>query len=120
MINNVSLLYSLQKNYINKTCSSCFEKMFLFVKIFCQLKRKVIENKQAFGALMQKTTPLKPRPHDRKTASQTQLGASVTQKPACRSGTSNVGVLSQRLQSPAISITPAMITLGCLRSARLP
>ena len=30
------LLYILEKNYINKTCRSYFEKMFLFVKIFCQ------------------------------------------------------------------------------------
>ena len=36
---------------------------------------------------------LKPRPHNRKTASQMQLAASLTQKLACRSGTSNVGVL---------------------------
>ena len=30
------LLYILEKNYINKTFRSCFEKMFLFVKILCQ------------------------------------------------------------------------------------
>ena len=47
---------------------------------------------------------LKPRPHDRKTASQTQLAASLTQKLEGRSGTSNVGVLSPRLQSrPSVS-----------------
>ena len=53
---------------------------------------------------------LKPRPHDRKTTSQTQLAASLTQKLEGRSGTSNVGVLSPRLQSPAISMKLAMIT----------
>ena len=36
----------------------------------------------------------KPCPHDRKTASQTQLAASLKQKLVCRSGPSNVGVLS--------------------------
>ena len=35
-INTSFLLYILEKNDINKTCRSCFEKMFLFVKIFCQ------------------------------------------------------------------------------------
>ena len=40
---------------------------------------------------------VKPRPHDRKTASQrTQLAASLTHKRACRIGTSDVGVLSPR------------------------
>ena len=32
-INIVILLYILEKNYINKTCRSCFEKMFLFMKV---------------------------------------------------------------------------------------
>ena len=47
---------------------------------------------------------IKPRTHDRKTASQTRLAASVTQKVACPSGPSYVGALSPvspRLQSPA-------------------
>ena len=35
-INKKKILYILEKNYINKTCRSCFEKMCLFVKIFCQ------------------------------------------------------------------------------------
>ena len=35
-VNNFYLLYILEKNDINKTCRSCFEKMFLFEKIFCQ------------------------------------------------------------------------------------
>ena len=44
------LLSILWKNYINKTYRSCFEKMFLLMKIFCQSQRKlVIENKPAFG-----------------------------------------------------------------------
>ena len=34
--NKSFLLYILEKNYINKTCRSCFEKMFLFMKILCQ------------------------------------------------------------------------------------
>ena len=34
--NKSFLLSILEKNYINKTCRSCFETMFLFVKIFCQ------------------------------------------------------------------------------------
>ena len=42
---------------------------------------------------------LKHRPHDRKTASQTQLAASLTQRFEGRSGTNNVGVMSPRLQS---------------------
>ena len=46
MVNKNVLLFILDKNDINKTCRSCFEKMFLLVKIFCQ---QVIENKQAFG-----------------------------------------------------------------------
>ena len=48
-------------------------------------------------------TQLKPRTHDRKTASQTQLAASVTQKPACLSGPSYVGAspVSPKLQSLA-------------------
>ena len=52
-----------------------------------------------------------------------RLAASLTQKLACRRDTSNAGVLSpvsQRLQSPAISITPAMITRVCLQRTRLP
>ena len=47
---------------------------------------------------------IKPRPHDRKTASQTQPAASVTHKLACQRGPSYVGALSPvspRLQSPA-------------------
>ena len=32
MVNNFSLLYIFEKNDINKTCRSCFEKMFLFVR----------------------------------------------------------------------------------------
>ena len=36
VMNNIFLLYILEKNDINKTCRSCFAKMFLFVKIFCQ------------------------------------------------------------------------------------
>ena len=47
---------------------------------------------------------LQPRTHDRKTESQTQLAASVTQKVACPGGPSYVGALSPvspRLQSPA-------------------
>ena len=44
-----------------------------------------------------RTSRLKPRPQDRKTASQTQLAASLTQKLACRSGTSNVELFRQPL-----------------------
>ena len=36
VINTSFLLYILEKNDINKTCRTYFEKMFLFVKIFCQ------------------------------------------------------------------------------------
>ena len=39
--NNFSLLYISQKNDINKTCSKCFWKMFLFMMIFCQLWKKM-------------------------------------------------------------------------------
>ena len=35
-INKSFLLYILEKNDINKTYRSCFEKMFSFVKILCQ------------------------------------------------------------------------------------
>ena len=35
-VNHFYLVYILEKNDINKTCRSCFENMFLFVKIFCQ------------------------------------------------------------------------------------
>ena len=36
VINNVSLLYILQKNDITKHVDHVLKKMFLFVKIFCQ------------------------------------------------------------------------------------
>ena len=38
----------LEKNVINKTCRSSFEKMFLFVKIFCQ-RKLALENNPVSG-----------------------------------------------------------------------
>ena len=34
--NIIFLLSILEKNDVNKTCRSCFEELFLFVKILCQ------------------------------------------------------------------------------------
>ena len=49
------LLNIFEKNDIYKTCRSCFEKMFLFAKVYCQPQRKrVIENKMVFGGPQEK------------------------------------------------------------------